>query len=66
MLRYDITGYILKSLGGPWYVSLLSLLLKCINLHTDSNRSTEIREPKIGVARTEFLEKKKKDLNVGF
>jgi hypothetical protein len=63
-LRYDTNGYILKSLGGPWYVALLSLLLKCINLHIDSNRSIEITEVKIGVARTEFLEKY--DLSIGF
>jgi hypothetical protein len=47
----------LKSFGGPWYVLLLSFLLKSMNLHIHSNWPIEITELKTGVARTEFLEK---------
>jgi hypothetical protein len=46
VLRYNITGFILKIL--PWCVSLLYFLLKYMNLHNDSDRSIEIRELKIG------------------
>jgi len=40
-----------------WFlvVPILSLLLKCITLQIDSNRSTEITEPKIGVAKIQFF-----------
>jgi hypothetical protein len=52
-----ITGCILKHFWGPRYVSLLSLLLKCINLHIDSNQPIAITQPNTGVAKTKFFEK---------
>jgi len=49
-----------------WFlvVPILSFLLKCITLQIDSNRSIEITEPKIGVAKKKFFEKY--DRSVGF
>jgi len=49
-----------------WFlvVPILSLLLKCITLRIDSNRSIEITEPKIGVAKIKFFDKY--DRSVGF
>ena len=47
----------MKSLDGPWYVPIWSLLLKCIKLQFDSNQSIEVIEPKIGVAKIKFFEK---------
>ena len=49
-----------------WFlvVPVLSLLLKCITLQIDSNRSIEITEPKTGVAKIQFFEKY--DRSVGF
>jgi hypothetical protein len=55
VLRYDTNEYILKSLGEPSYVSLLSLLMKCMHLHIESIQSTEITELKTGVERTDFF-----------
>ena len=46
-----------EKLDGPWYVPILSLSLKCLTLQIDSNRSIEITEPKIGVAKIQFFEK---------
>ena len=54
----------MKSLDGPWYVPTWSLLLKCIKLQIDSNRSIEVIEPKIGVAKVNFFEKY--EISVGF
>ena len=45
----------MKSLDGPWYVPILSLLSKCKKLQIDSNRSIEIIEPNIGVAKIDFF-----------
>jgi hypothetical protein len=44
------------------YISLL--LLKCTNLHIDSNRSTVITEPNTGATKIKFLEKH--SLTIGF
>jgi len=41
----------LKKLDSLWYVPMWSLLLKCIKMQIDSNRSIEIIEPKIGFAK---------------
>jgi hypothetical protein len=44
-----------ESFEGPQYVAILSLLLKRMKLQIDSNWSTEITQPKIGVTKIEFF-----------
>jgi hypothetical protein len=48
-------GWILKSLEGPWYVTIFSLVLKFMKLQIDLNCSVEMTESKRGVAKIDFF-----------